>query len=144
MPVTPYLFFNGNCREAIEAYVAIFGGKIEMLMSASDMPPDAWPGGVPEDKRDWVMHAAVRLGGGQVMASDNLMEDSKPMDGCSVMIELPTATEGKVAFDRLAEGGEVTMAYEPTFWSAGFGTLRDRFGIRWMVGTSETPAGAMD
>ena len=38
-------------------------------------------------------------------------------------------------------GGEVTMPWEPTFWSAGFGALRDKFGVGWMIGSDEPPAG---
>ena len=41
---------------------------------------------------------------------------------------------------KLADGGEIHMAFEPTFWGAGFGTLRDRFGTRWMVNCDEPPA----
>ena len=40
MQPTPYLFFNGNCRDAIEAYVDILGAEIVSSMPASEMPPD--------------------------------------------------------------------------------------------------------
>lgn len=44
-------------------------------------------------------------------------------------------------FDALAEGGRVTMPFEATFWSPGFGMAVDRFGTRWMV-NAEGPASA--
>ena len=33
-------------------------------------------------------------------------------------------------------GGKVGMAFAPTFWSPGFGTFTDRFGIPWMINTN--------
>ncbi len=139
MTPVPYLFFNGNCAEAIKAYVDIFGGEIVMSMPASDMPPGEME--IPEDRKDLVMHATVRIGDGYIMASDNIMGTSDAMAGCSVNVSLPTVDQSRSAFERLADGGEVTMPFEPTFWDSGFGAVTDRFGIRWMVGTDQ-PADA--
>ena len=137
MTPTPYLFFSGQCAEAIEAYAEIFGGEIDQRMPASEMPPE-FP--VPDDRKDWVMHSRIKIGDGFLMASDDLMGDGEAMAGSSVLLDFPTAAEGKAVFDRLADGGEVEMAWAPTFWSAGFGMLTDRFGIKWMIGCDEEPA----
>ena len=40
----------------------------------------------------------------------------------------------------LAEGGEVEMALEETFWSPAFGVCVDRFGTPWMVGADARTA----
>ncbi len=135
---TPYLFFNGNCAEAIAAYVEIFGGEIMEQMPASDMPPE-FP--VPDDRKDWVMHSRLRIGDGFLMASDNIFGEAAGMAGSSVMMSFPTAAEGKAVYDKLTDGGEVEMPWAPTFWAAGFGTLTDRFGVKWMIGCDEPPAG---
>ena len=137
MTPTPYLFFSGQCAEAIEAYAEIFGGEIDQRMPASEMPPE-FP--VPDDRKDWVMHSRIKIGDGFLMASDNLMGETSGMAGSSVMLSFPTADEAKAVFDKLADGGDVEMAWAPTFWSAGFGTLTDRFGINWMIGCDEEPA----
>ena len=136
MTPTPYLFFNGTCRDAMAFYASIFGGSPE-LMDASGMPPE-FP--VPEDRKNWIMHASLPVGNGSIMASDNVMGESDPMAGCSVQLNYPTTAEARDVFDKLAEGGETTMPFEPTFWTAGFGMLVDRFGIRWMVNSDEPPA----
>ncbi len=134
---TPYLFFNGTCAEALDAYADILGGTVEARMTMADAPPDM---GIPEDRKGWIMHSTLKVGDGQIYLSDDWGANSPPMDGTSVMMEFDTAAEARRVFDRLSEGGAVRMPFEPTFWSAGFGTLTDRFGIRWMVGTSEEPA----
>lgn len=137
MTPTPYLFFNGECREAIETYVEIFSGEVLITMLGTDMPPE-FP--VPEERKGWIMHATLKIGDGELMASDNIMGDSPKMAGSSVMMSLPTVADARAAFDKLAVGGAVEMPFAPTFWSAGFGTVTDRFGVKWMVGSDEKPA----
>ena len=137
MTPTPYLFFNGECADALDAYADIFNAEILERLPATGMPPEH---PVPEERRNWIMHARMKIGDGELMASDNIFGDSPAMAGASVMLSFPTAAEGKAVFDRLADGGEIQMAWEPTFWSAGFGTLTDRFGVKWMIGCDEQPA----
>lgn len=38
-------------------------------------------------------------------------------------------------FDRLAEGGAVIQPFGPTFFSPGFGMVKDRFGTHWIIST---------
>lgn len=133
-----YLFFNGQANDALQAYSKIFKTQPSALMRMSDAPPEM---GIPADRKDWIMHCELPVGGGAIYMSDDFAANSPPMDGCSVMLNYDTAAEARPVFDALAENGEIRMPWEPTFWSAGFGTLTDAFGIRWMVGCNEPPAG---
>ena len=137
MQPIPYVFFNGNCAQALARYAEIFGGEPELL-PASQMPPE-FP--VPDDRKNWVMHGSLKIGNGMLMASDSLMGESASMSGCSVTISMSGLEEARNIFEKLAEGGEITMPFAPTFWSAGFGTLTDRFGVHWMIGCDEPPTG---
>ncbi|MEO1678806.1 MAG: VOC family protein [Pseudomonadota bacterium] len=136
MNPTPYLFFNGDCREALELYADVFDAKIEAMMTFAEMPPsEEYP--IPDDRKDWIMHGAIQWSdGGMLMASDNAMANSDAMAGNSISMALPTVEAGREAFDRLSQGGEASMSYGPTFWTPGFGTVADRFGTRWMITTS--------
>ena len=135
---TPYLFFNGTAADALDAYAEILGGEVEARMLMGDGPPEM---GVPEERKAWIMHATLKVGEGQIFLSDDWTASAPAMDGSSVMMEFDTAAEARRVFEALCDGGEARMPFEPTFWSAGFGTLTDRFGIRWMIGTSEQPEG---
>lgn len=138
MQPTPYLFFNGTCREAMEHYAEVFGAKVEMMMSFAELPPSE-DLVVPEDKKDRLMHAAIQWpDGSMLMASDNLDDDQPAMAGSSISMALPTVAAGQAAFDKLSDGGEIGMPYGPTFWTPGFGTVKDRYGTRWMITTSAT------
>lgn len=132
--INPYLFFNGTCRAALTRYGEIFGATPE-LMSAEGMPPD-FP--VDDDKRDWIMHGTVQVGDQTLMASDNLFGEPTEMSGAAVQVSIATTAAAAALFTDLAEGGEITMPFGPTFWSSGFGTCTDQFGVRWMVSSEET------
>lgn len=136
MQPTPYIFFNGNCADAIAFYASTLGAKVQMTMKAGDMPGMD----IPADRADWIAHATLSIGNGHLMVSDSIFDKADPMAGAHVMLSYATEAEAKAAFDALSDGAEITMAYEPTFWSAGFGTLVDKFGVRWMIGTDEAPA----
>jgi PhnB protein len=129
MAFHPYLFFSGNCAEAFARYHEIFGGEVR-VMTMADAPPDAaMPGAQPHH----VMHAAVQIGDSLLMGSDDPSGDDGPKSGCAVSYSAADEADAKRAFDALAEGGEVSLPFGPTFWSTGFGMCTDRFGVPWMV-----------
>ncbi len=51
MRVNPYLYFNGNCKEAFEFYAKVLGGKILSMMTHGESPmADKTPWMVDWDK----------------------------------------------------------------------------------------------
>ena len=54
IPITPYIHFQGNCREAMMAYQDILGGSLDVM--GYDQAPDAPPGTASSDL---VMHSAL-------------------------------------------------------------------------------------
>lgn len=136
MTVIPYLIFQGTCHAAMTFYADAFGTEIDMITKASEMPDFPAPPG----KEDQIAHCNIKVAGGEIYASDDIMGGSDPMAGCSVMVSLPSVPDSAAAFKKLATGGSVEMPFGPTFWSRGFGTLTDRFGTKWMISTDEDPA----
>lgn len=61
----PYIFFSGNCREAMEFYKSIFGG--ELTVQTVDEGPD-FPG--KEEMKGQIMHALLE-GDVRLMGSDS-------------------------------------------------------------------------
>ena len=126
----PYLFFSGGtCRAAFERYHEILGGQLE-IMAMSDAPEGE---GMPGAPADAVMHAALTIGDALLMGSDDPTGDGGARLGMAVHYSAADDAEATRVFAALADGGEVSMPYEPVFWSAGFGACTDRFGVPWMV-----------
>jgi PhnB protein len=126
-----YLFFNGNCAEAMRFYERTFGGKIDMMMTYGQAPD---PQQCPAGSQDRIMHAHLTVDGRTLMASDTPAgQENAGMSGFALSMNYPTVGEAKRVFDALVEGGKVMMPLGKTFWSESFGMLTDRFGVGWMV-----------
>jgi PhnB protein len=129
MAFRPYLFFGGNCRDALTRYQEIFGGELTLL-TMKDVPGEA----PPADKADLIIHAALMVGDELLMASDDPMStDFGPVQGIMVSFDAADVAEANRVFDALADGGTVTQALIPTFFSEAFGMCTDRFGTPWMI-----------
>ena len=137
--VQPYLFFNGNCEEALDFYKKAIGAQVEMMMRFNESPEPPQPGMVPPGFEKKIMHASFRVGQTTLMASDGCSTE-KNFSGFSLSLAVPGEAEADRAFAALAEGGTVQMPLGKTFWSPKFGMLTDKFGIGWMV--SVIPVGA--
>lgn len=124
LQLDPYLFFNGNCREAMEFYKDIFGGELKI------MTMDGAPGTSPEDK-DKVMHALLD-GELRFMASDSSKASDK-MTKVELSISSPNEEKLRGFFDKLADGGKVEYPLKKEFWGDTFGKLTDKYGIEWMI-----------
>ena len=129
--INPYLFFNGNCTEAMRFYESVLGGKLE-LMTSGQSPAAAH---TPPGSADLILHGRLALDGGAVlMASDWMADVPYPgIHGVSVSLMVPVVAEAQRVFDGLSAGGQVTMPFGKTFWAEAFGMLVDRFGTQWMV-----------
>ena len=74
------------------------------------------------------------------MSSDTMAGDQYDgMKNVFVSLAYDDTAEAKGIFDKLADGGNVIMPFEKTFWTEGFGMLHDRFGARWMVSGKSIP-----
>jgi len=50
-----------------------------------------------------------------------------------VTINPDSADDAKRIYAAFAEGGDVQMALQETFWAVQFGMVTDRFGTPWMI-----------
>lgn len=136
MKIVTSLSFQGQCREAFEFYAKVLGGKITAAMPYGDAPP-----GMPvsDDKKAWLMHCWLEVGDQALMGADMDVQWApnvdKPKNGFDVTLHTGDKAEGQRWFAALSEGGKVVMAFSDTFWSPGFGSFIDRFGIPWMINT---------
>jgi PhnB protein len=138
MSFHPYLFFSdGRCAEAFQRYHEILGGELQVMTNADAPGGESMPGAEPHH----VMHAAIAIRGGFLMGSDDPTGDGGPKVGIAVAYTAAEPDEGKRVLEALAEGGELQMPFTPTFFSRGFGTCVDRFGVSWMVDTEGEPEG---
>ena len=129
----PYLNFRDETREAMEFYRGVFGGELRMMTfkeyQASQDPSE-------DDK---IMHAQLEAGDLRLMAADtpNSME-YRPGTNFSLSLSGEDEATLRGYFEKLQEGGKVTMPLEKAAWGDTFGMLIDRFGVSWLVNVNRS------
>jgi PhnB protein len=127
--LNPYLNFRDSARQAMEFYQGVFGGTLEMStfkeFHVSEEPAE-------DDK---VMHSVLRAGNGMTILASDIPNRMEYAPGTNFSLSLSGDDEAELRgyFDKLAEGGTVTMPLEKAPWGDAFGMLQDRFGVSWLV-----------
>jgi PhnB protein len=130
MQISPYLNFDGQCAAAFKFYEQALGGKITFQMTWAEMPgADQFPA----ESQKLIMHSTLSVGDQVIMGADSPPGRYEQPKGINVSLHLKDIAAGERIFNALAENGNVTMAFQQTFWSPGFGMCVDQFGIPWMV-----------
>jgi PhnB protein len=133
MKVEPYLNFDGRCEEALNFYRDTLDAEVTTLMRFKDSPQPPPPGTCPPGTENKVMHASVRIGSSTIMASDCHAQGRPDFQGFSLALSARDDAQAKRLFDRLADGGKISMPLTKTFFSSSFGVVSDRFGVSWMI-----------
>jgi PhnB protein len=126
-----YLFFPGNCLEAMTHYAAVLGGEIGQVFRNGDAPDaeSRMPGG-----DDIVMNMTMRLGSATVMASDAPAAMYDKPQGFRVQLAPPSREEFQRLYDALAADAQaVAMPPGETFWAERFAMFTDKYGTPWML-----------
>ncbi|NNU81037.1 glyoxalase/bleomycin resistance/extradiol dioxygenase family protein [Halovulum dunhuangense] len=140
MEPTLYLFFRGNCLEAMSHYAETLGGEITGVFRNGDAPdPESrMPGG-----DDMIMNMHMKLGNAAIMASDNTDEMYDKPRGFRISIAPTSRAEFDRIYDALAGDAEsVEMAPDKTFWAERFAMFTDRYGTPWMLNYEGAQASA--
>ncbi|MEV3936211.1 VOC family protein [Glycomyces sp. NPDC049804] len=126
----PYLFFDGNAREAMGFYQEVLGGELNVMTYGET--------GATGPEADQVMHATLTsLAGYTIMGSDTGPgQEYRPGANVALCLGGDDGDRLRGYWQRLAEGATVTMPLEKQFWGDEYGSLVDRFGVSWMVDIS--------
>lgn len=131
--ISPYLSFRDTAREAMDHYVAVFGGKLDRQTFAEfgmvEDPADA----------DLVMHSQLDIDDTLVlMAADTPQsmrtDESKAHHPVCLFGDDEARLRGW--WDGLTQGGAVDMPLEKAPWGDFFGACTDKFGVSWIVNIS--------
>ncbi len=126
--VNPYIAFKGNCQEAIDFYKDALGAEVLFSQPYGDSPM------AEMGPADAIMHATIKIGESNIMMCDDMRPEAGDAGGnIALAIGLNDVQKAKTMFDNLADGGNVTMPLDKTFWAEAFGMLTDKFGINWMI-----------
>ena len=120
--LTPHMWFNGNCRDAIDFYKAAFGATLQGSLVAD-----------PNNQR--VMHAMLQIGDTPVMLADAVPGnwEQGPTSGATMGFWMYVEDVDQSFEKAKAAGCKVLMEVEDAFWGDRMGKLKDPFGHTWAV-----------
>lgn len=128
MKLVPYLHFRGNAEEAMNFYANALGGNIAYIQRYGDSPMPS-----DEDYKQKIMHGRFVFGDNLIMISDVFKGQEVSTNGnIQLSVDVAENEQLEEVFNKMAEGGKVTMPLQDTFWGARFGMLKDKFGVSWM------------
>ena len=127
--LAPYIFFKGNCAEAMEFYKNVFGGKLE-LMKYEDTPGD-FPG--KSEMIGKVMNSTLVTGKGFTIRASDTNGASAETKKVELCLTGSDETDLRKIFEGLSQGADIKQPLEKMFWGDIFGTLTDKFGVDWMM-----------
>lgn len=133
MQWVPYLVMDGKAGEAADFYAHALGGQVVNRMTFGDIP-EGPNGPLPEEVKSRITHALVVSGSQQLMLSDTFPGMPYQVgNNVTISIGLDDPVRAREIFDALAEGGEVVMPMQATFFSPAYGQVTDKFGVQFQV-----------
>ena len=130
--LNPYISFDNSTRQAMEYYRDVFGGNLTMNTFGEFGQADS-----PD--ADKIMHSQLETDTGfTLMASDTPAGMPRnPGDTITISLSGDDADALRGYWEKLSDGGSVTMPLEKQMWGDEFGMCTDRFGIPWMVNITQ-------
>jgi PhnB protein len=130
--LNPYLSFTDNARQAMEFYRSVFGGTLTLntMGESGAEGPDAAK----------IMHGQLETPSGYTLMAADTPTGMEHNPGTNISLSLSgdDADELRGYWDKLSDGGTVTLPLEKQMWGDEFGMCTDRFGIAWMVNISSS------
>jgi PhnB protein len=131
--LNPYISFAGNAREAMEFYRDVFGGSLTLSTFGEfgqQDSPDA----------DKIMHGQLETDNGFVLMGADTPSGMEHQRGTNIAVSLSgdDVQELRGYWERLSEGGAVSVPLEKQMWGDEFGMCEDRFGVGWMVNIAQS------
>ena len=127
--LNPYISFRDNARQAMEFYKDVFGGDLKLDTFGQYGDPNA-PGA------DNIMHGQLETDQGfTLMASDTPpgMEFNEAGNNITVSLSGDDEPQLQGFWDKLSEGGNVSLPLEKQMCGDLFGMCTDKYGVPWMV-----------
>lgn len=132
--IEPNLTFNGNCEKAFTFYESVFEAKVAALIRYKDIPAEAKKD-VAEADMERVIHVLLHVNDNIAIMGADAPSSMKVQvgDNVSLTLNVSSETEARRIFDKLSEGGKVSMPLGKTFFADLYAMFTDKFGIHWMI-----------
>ena len=135
--ICPYLQMNGTAAEAVRFYEKALGAEVVGVVNFGEMPADHTQT-LTDEQKNRIAHAHLKIGGTDLMLADTFPgQPHSSGNQVTVMFLADNPDTARRVFDALADGANVIMPLEKTFWSPAYGMLVDKFGVTFQISTDQ-------
>ncbi len=131
--LNPYLNFREGTREVMDFYVSVFGGELTSSTFA-----ESGGMGLDESEQGKVMHSQLVTDGGLTLMAADVPDHMAVSGNGTLSLSGEDEAELRGYWDKLSDGGTVTVPMEKAPWGDVFGMCTDKFGVDWLVNVTAT------
>ena len=134
--LNPYIGFKDTAREALEFYKEVFGGELT-VSTFGDFGQADQPGA------EGVMHGQLETPQGFTLMASDTPPGMEYREGSRISVSLSgdDSQELHGFWDKLSQGGSVSVPMDKQPWGDEFGMCTDRYGIDWMANIAGAASG---
>jgi PhnB protein len=133
--INPHLHFNGNTEEAFLFYKTVFGGEVKKIIRFKELSTEGFS--FPEDELNKIMHISLSIGNNSTISGSDvpsmLGTVNENENRSKITITANSKQEADALFNGLSEGAAIECELGQSPWGSYFGSLRDKYGIEWMI-----------
>ncbi|ETF03541.1 PhnB protein [Advenella kashmirensis W13003] len=131
--LSPYLNFNGQCREALTLYQSCFGGEL-LFRTVAEFPADSPDCPTASADPDTIMHGQLVNQDFMILGTDmNNPAGFRPGNDFGFGVSIDSEENLHRSIEILASGGTLAVPPGPTPWADMFAVVADRFGKIWYL-----------
>lgn len=124
--IIPEIYIK-DCQNALSFYRELFGGEIKNLQLSDNMP-------MFQDLKGKVIHSELHVNPKCIFYFVDIFEKKRESPGnVTLVLHMDDKNEIDRCYNELAQGGEVGMKLQKTFWGAWHAIVTDRFGAPWAL-----------
>jgi PhnB protein len=132
--LNPYISFADNARQAMEFYMEVFGGTLTVSTFGEY--------GMEGAESDKIMHSQLESDGGFTLMCADTPSGMQRTEGNNITVSLSgdDSEELHGYWDKLSDGGTISVPMEKQMWGDEFGQCIDKFGVGWLVNIAQPQA----
>ncbi len=132
LKASPFLLFDGNCREAMEFYHDCLGGELILTRLGDTQMKSMFP----QSKHDRIINAYLKSGNIEISATDWMAApEYLPKEGntYAIFITAEDSSRLKLVFDKLKRGAKKQHFQDLHNMPFGlYGQFYDKYGYHWI------------
>ena len=133
LKISPYLTFNGNCREAMTFYKECFGGEL-YFQTIGESPLSS---NMTVQMKNVILNSTLHNESFMIVGTDMVgNEGIIKGNSFSILVNCTSQEEAKKVYEKLSDGSFTGNSLQNKYWGGLFGYITDKYNNHWLINYS--------